>query len=591
MKIIKNILLFLALTLWILIINFYFSMKVVDIEIFISYFMDVSLLLLNAIPILIVLIMMYAIFNRLWLSFGFTSFLVFVMGFINRTKLGYRDEPFMPSDLVLLSESIEMTKRYELNFNIVMIIFILLSIAIMFILFRFFSKQKISLVKRWGIVSLIFIISLLGFSSIYHSNSIYNSIGNQSLINVWSASQQYQIRGFIYSFLNDTKTLTINKPINYDEKEVKKFLNNYESENIPSYDYNKKINVISIMLEAFQDFSKMSSLEIAQDVYKDFHNVIEKSYSGTLISNVFGGGTINTERSYLTGFYTMPTFRSKTNSFVHYFKDQNYYTEAMHPIYGWFYNRRNVDTLLGFDNFDYYENKFSNIKDEFLTDNEFFNYIIESYQNRDKNKTYFHFSVTYQNHGPYSTEKLYEEDYLKRNESISDDTYNIINNYLHGVKDTGGAIKKIIEYFEEVEEPVVVLMFSDHNPYLGEDNIGFKEMGINMDISSEEGFKNHYGVPYFIWANNKSKELTGNQFIGKAPTISPLYLMPELFENLGWKGNSYLQYLTELKTILPVFHTNWYKEEGFNTDLSTQAKEALEWFYHVEYYWIKNYYN
>ena len=91
-----------------------------------------------------------------------------------------------------------------------------------------------------------------------------------------------------------------------------------------------------------------------------------------------------------------------TNSYVWYFKEQGYNTEAFHPIYGSFYNRITAFDNLGFDNYYNYENKFSSIQESFLEDNEFFDYIIEGYENNKKtNKPYFSFSVTYQNHGPY----------------------------------------------------------------------------------------------------------------------------------------------------------------------------------------------
>ena len=55
----------------------------------------------------------------------------------------------------------------------------------------------------------------------------------------------------------------------------------------------------------------------------------------------------------------------------------------MHPIYGWFYNRRNVNDYLGFQNFDYYENKYSKIQEAFLSDMEF-DYIIEGYEKQGR---------------------------------------------------------------------------------------------------------------------------------------------------------------------------------------------------------------
>lgn len=577
----------LLLSAWILTINFYFSSQGMDMPTFKIYWKQTSVVLLNGIPILITLILFYILTKRLWLSFGITNFLVFIMGFVNRTKLIYRDDPFVATDLTLFTEAFEMSKRYELKITLFMVVLIITSLLIMFILFLYRTKSKMKVKKRILYAMIIFSISLIGLKPIYQSDKLYNKVGDQSNINIWSETQQYKIRGFIYPFLHNTKVVKIKKPENYNDKKAEIILSNYKLENISS---DKKVNVISIMLEAYQDISKFDSVKLTEDIYEDFHQIEKESYSGKIVSNVFGGGTINTERSYLTGYYQLPSFRKNANSFVQYFNEQGYYTEAMHPIYGWFYNRRNVDEILGFQNFDYYENRFSKVQETFLTDDKFFDYIIKGYEKSvKKDKPYFHFSVTYQNHGPYSAEKLYEEKYLEQPEEMDEVIYNTINNYLHGIKDTNKALKKLVDYFKKQKEPVVILVFADHNPFLGDGEIGYRQMGIDMDTNTEEGFLNYYGVPYFIWANEEAKKVTKNDFVGDAPTISPMFLMPELFENLSWKGNAYLQYLTDLKKQLKVIHTPWYYENDFTTSLSENGKKKLEEFNNIEYYWLKHY--
>ncbi len=577
------------LLIWILAINFNFSMKVSEISTFRMYWKQFDLVILNGLPILIILLLLYLLTNRLWISFGVTNFLIFIMGFVNRTKLVYRDDPFIFSDLGLINESLEMTKRYDLNFSLSTVILIICSFLIIIILFLYEPKRKLIYKKRIMFGILLIIGSIVLFKPIYYNEKLYERTGDKTNINIWSYTQQYQVRGFIYPFLHSSKVSVLKKPDNYDEKKVEKILSKYEIEGIPTYENGKQINIISIMLEAYQDLSIFESVSLNKDIYKEFHEIQENSYSGRIISNVFGGGTVNTERSYLTGYYNIPDFRRPTNSFINYFSDEIYYTEAMHPIYGWFYNRRNVDEILGFKNFDYYENRFAKIQTQFLSDSEFFEYIKGGYEQAMENEqSYFHFSVTYQNHGPYTTEKIYDDEYLTRTDAMDDETYNMINNYLHGIEGTNYAIKSLIDYFNEQEEPVVILIFSDHNPFLGSDNVGYQQMGIDMNTATENGFMNYYGVPYFIWANKTAKNITGSEFRGEAPTISPMFLMPELFEILGWKGDSYLQYLIDLKKELSVINEPWYKEETLGVALSANGKRKLNEFYNVEYYWLKH---
>jgi len=73
----------------------------------------------------------------------------------------------------------------------------------------------------------------------------------------------------------------------------------YGDSDIPD---DKKVNIVSIMLEAYSDLSKFDSVKMAQDIYGPLHELESRSVSGSIVGNVFAGGTINPERSFLTGY-------------------------------------------------------------------------------------------------------------------------------------------------------------------------------------------------------------------------------------------------------------------------------------------------
>lgn len=263
----------------------------------------------------------------------------------------------------------------------------------------------------------------------------------------------------------------------------------------------------------------------------------------------------------------------------------------MHPITGSFYNRRNVNEYLGFDSFEHYDNKYKFKEKSNLEDWHFFDSIIEGYENnKAENKPYFHFSVTYQNHGPYSNERLTEEEYLKNKNHYDEGTYNMVNNYFAGINQTDKALKKIIDYFRNEEEPTIIIIFGDHNPWLGKDHVGYDMMNIDLDLSTVEGFKNYYQTPYIIWGNSGAKKMFNKDFIGEGNTISPNFLMPELFHYLGWEGNEYMQYLLNVKEKFDVMHNLYFKENGeFKSELSQENKKLWEEFLNVEHYYSQNF--
>ncbi len=223
-------------------------------------------------------------------------------------------------------------------------------------------------------------------------------------------------RGTIYSFVRSIQDAIIVKPDGYNKSIVTAKLDEYEDVMV---DKDKQANVISIMLEAYNDFSDFNEVELVADPYVAFHELQENSYHGKLFTNIFAAGTIQTERSFLTG-YSDSTYKERNvTSYVRYFNDLGYYIEAMHPCYGWFYNRRNIEIYLEFDNFLYYENTFADVDESeleeetyhgLLSDYDFFDYIIQGYEDAaSQNQKYFNFSVTYQNHGPYETESDTDE--------------------------------------------------------------------------------------------------------------------------------------------------------------------------------------
>lgn len=569
-------------------ISFFFSTANFDPVLFRSYFQGRWLMLMNFIPIFLIMSALSLLFNQLWISFSLTSVLIFLMSIVNKFKLMYRDEPLKFIDIQLFTEAGDMASRYDINLNFTMII-ILLSLISIAVILKYFVKFKIDSRKiRFSLLGFVLLIGLVISSGFYFNENIYERVGDKGLINPWSQTQQFQSKGFLYPFIYSVTDLKDRQLEGYDEKEAKKVLEQFQYHNIEE---DEKVNIIVIMLEAYNDFSKFDDIEIDEKVYKKFHQLQEESLSGRLVTNVFAGGTINTEWGFLSGYNSHPRYLKDTNSFPWYFKEQGYKTETMHPNYGWFYNRRNINEYIGFDNFDYYENKYQDIDEDFLDDKDFFKYIIEGYENSKKeDKPYFHFSTTYQNHGPYSLEELTDYEYLKRKDSYTDKEYNIINNYLAGLKETGDAVDELVDYYRKEDEPTILIFFGDHNPWLGEDNSGYKMLGIDMELSTIDGFLNYYEAPYIIWANEEAKHVFNKDFKGHMPNISPNFLMAELFEYLGWKGNEYMNYLQYVKEHFNVNHDMYFKENGeYTRKLSDENNPVWKEFNYVQYYYGRNF--
>ncbi|MDD2391723.1 MAG: LTA synthase family protein [Bacilli bacterium] len=564
--------------------TFCFTNPNINLKYIASYFLSPTLLFLNLLPIILLLYLLYILCNRLWVSYFLTTFIFIIASLINKYKIIFRDFPFIFEDIGLFFEATKMTETYKITLDI-FVILILIIYILMTVLLLFIKTKKIVFKFKIPIIFVIILVGIVSYRALYTNEKLYNKLGYESIINKMSQTQKFQIRGFVYAFINSSKVYVYPKPEGYNESEVTDTLKLYSNKNIEE---DKKINIIAIMLEAYNDFSKYKNIEFEKDIYEDFHKIVSQSYHGTLISNVFAGGTIDTERAFLTGNFLHNQYLKPTNSFIWYLRNQGYYTEAMHPIFGWFYNRRNVNINLGFDNYDYFENKYKSQDKEFLMDNDFIKEIIKGFENNSKRKNpYFNFSVTYQNHGPYEKQNTGIIDnginYIKNKEKYDESTYKIVNNYFMGIDKTNQAITELINYFESVEEPVAILLFGDHNPGFGVGNAGYKMLEIDLDLSTEEGFMNYYSVPYLIWGNQSAKKRLNKDFKGQGNTVSPNYLMPELFEYLGYEGNEYMQFITKMKKNVPVINNN------ISENFSIFKDNSLIDYKKIQYYYINNF--
>ena len=101
-----------------------------------------------------------------------------------------------------------------------------------------------------------------------------------------------------------------------------------------------------------------------------------------------------------------------------------------------------------------------------------------------------------QNHGGYSqsTLKGYEPD-VKLNYETE---YPEAQTYLSLARESDKAFQNLVEYFEKVDEPTMIVMFGDHWPKLEE---GFLAEVLGKDREKLDLFESQvtYTTPYVIW--------------------------------------------------------------------------------------------
>ena len=127
-----------------------------------------------------------------------------------------------------------------------------------------------------------------------------------------------------------------------------------------------------------------------------------------------------------------------------------------------------------------------------------FEKLIELYENKDPDQPMFLFNVTMQNHGGYSSLINAPDELVHM--SKGDYTSEYADNYLSLVRATDTAFSELIDYFSEVEEPTIILMFGDHAPNLP-DGVYEALMGKSLEELSLEETQQRYTTPFVLWAN------------------------------------------------------------------------------------------
>ncbi|MCM1468667.1 MAG: LTA synthase family protein [Alistipes sp.] len=192
-----------------------------------------------------------------------------------------------------------------------------------------------------------------------------------------------------------------------------------------------------------------------------------------------------------------------TETFVSYLKELGYDEIALHPGTRDFYDRDQAYQAMGFDSF-YDMQKFQNkeyyrtyISDHALTDEIIYRY--EEHLRNNQDAPLFCFAVSIANHVTLLDmgdnvaaveEDTYEERIrVETKETVAPETERELREYVNGLKETVDALERLLKYFEQCGEDVVVVFYGDHAPRFV------------RDLYVKENTDCLYKTPYLIWSN------------------------------------------------------------------------------------------
>ena len=139
------------------------------------------------------------------------------------------------------------------------------------------------------------------------------------------------------------------------------------------------------------------------------------------------------------------------------------------------------------------------------------------------------------------------------------------------------SIGKFVTYFEKIDEPVIICIFGDHQPYLDEEFYE-KLYGHSLkELSSEEEEK-RYMTPYLIWSNydtgiQKERKNTSANFLGTL-----------LLNASGILENPFYEYIYSMQQEITEMNRDYYRTKDGVLHKSDEDDEWLKEYQDMQYY-------
>lgn len=561
-----------------------------------------TIFILNFLPILMSMLLLLFISGRLSVAFFLTSLITVLLTLINRTKIIMRQDPLMPTDFSLGTEAFTIVMNMEAGSIAKYVVIILAVILFGAALIMFFKNKPVRISVRISGAVIVIAASAVLYSTTYSDVKLYDSL---PVGNLYYLANHYNTKGFVYCFIHQvsaTGVLSRKAPDGYKKTELVRLIE--EEYSSKEYSLDGAPHVVVIMGEAFSDLSDRADLEFTnyRDPLTNFKKLKEQGVSGEIIVTHTGGGTSDTEFDVLTGMskreeesvsYAFRLLSKQTESIASDLTELGYKSIFVHPGTGWFYNRKNVYSLMGFEDL-YFSEYFgdSPTKGGYINEYDTVDAVINLFEEKRRENPgspIFEFCVSIQNHGPYESKYSTWEMNFDSEADLSDSEINILSNYFQGITDQDENLGRLADYLNSLDEPVLLMYFGDHMPSMPVSL--FKNIGLSFDFGGDFLERMElFTTPYLFWQNDCYRQQTGQiaENGQNAPLISANFLGASLLEFIGYGEISPMnKFLNELKRDIPVITKNEYvTKDGYKSfdDLSEPEKNKILLYKQWQYY-------
>lgn len=527
---------------------------------------------LNILCCLAVFLVMQACTNNTGLGCMISHIFLMSVAGVNYFVYLFRGNEFIFSDLKSIQTGLSVAGNYEFVLDDRAGYVILLSTLYV----AFLRRLHVTFTKRTWMT--LVCISLAVLSAVY--------VGEKSryvTTETWEQKGSYR-NGYILNFVLSVRDCFIGEPEGYSRDVVEAFEAKYAGEEQPEGAENDAVSsggsptIIVVMSESYADLSAIGEFDTNMELTPFYDSLTENTVKGYALSSVFGAKTPNSEWEFMTGnsMAFLPSgsvvyqqyITDTPTSIVSDLKNEGYTCVAMHPYYETGWSRNSVYPDMGFDELHFIEDfDQTQVLRKYITDWELYENIIERYEGRGANEDLFIMSISMQNHGGY-TEKYDNFDEQARMLGVN---YPDVNQYLSLVHESDAALEYLISYFQNVDEPVEIVFFGDHQPSLSSGFYPYLN-GKGLSGLTTDELQALYTVPFFIWTNYESEEET-------VEITSLNFLASMALERAGLPIPAYNRFLLDMMEVVPAINSRGYysKSEGRFLHIEEAVEEEAEW--------------
>lgn len=538
---------------------------------------EIKYIILNITTNIVFILSCYIVIQKIWLSCMIYSIISLIISLINYYTIQLHGMPFSIMQIKNIKTALNVIHAYKLQLSpiVVLICAICFISCIACLIVKKYIKEKSKKIKHLIIQNIILII--VGVSFIYVGYFSSASIKPRKTIS-WSWEEAYHKYGYMacsIEMIDQTRNV-VEKPIGYSEENINNIV-------ITKDDFKEqKPDIILILNESFYDLRQITDIKVDNPFMENIDN-LKNVTKGYAIVPMIGGGTNNSEYELLTS-NSLQLMRGITpfnvlnmsgaNSIVSHLNGLGYQTIGAHAGPALNYSRGRVYPDMGFDEIYFVDDlKYKSYNGQRWgeTDESLYQNIISWYE-RNPDVPKFIYMLTIQNHGgwdmnPQENDTVHVlNDYGELN--------NQLNEYLSSIQLSDIAFKKLLDYFENVEKPIVICMVGDHATTFAEDII-------DESFSPSEKKKRLRSTPFIIWSNMDYEP----QDMGY---ISMNYLIPTVLEIGNVKRTPWYQYLITLKEDVPALtsYGSYFDRNGneYYYGETTPFSSLVDDYFYLEYH-------